>query len=87
MTFKEVREIMKKCKILPTEYLIDEPMKPLAETALCLDKKGGKFRYYVLERNVVCDERIYNTESEACKNFLTDMKRNFKSVREYFEKR
>ena len=87
MTYNEALKIMQKCNISPHGYCIGKRTYPLAETALCLDKKGGKFRYFAVERNVVVKERLYKTEDEASMAFLRDMARHFKSVKEYMEKR
>ena len=73
MKLNELKNIMEKHKIWVYDYCLNEKDKPLAETALCLMKTDRGFEYYVCERNIKRDMRLFQSEDEACQAFLTDM--------------
>lgn len=72
MTFADVKRIMKKHDIWDENYSIEED-KPLAEVALCLDRIKDKYRFYIVERDVIYKQYLFDTEAAACKIFLKEM--------------
>jgi hypothetical protein len=55
----------------PNSYCLDDGY---SNEALCLHNNYGKWSIYYSEKGLRTDEKFYNNEDDACKEFLVQIK-------------
>lgn len=83
MTYDEVNDIMKKNSIYPSYYRINGVGAPSVDILFGLDKKDGKFRVWVKERNEIISLQLFDNESAACYAFLKEMSGSYPQLKKY----
>ena len=83
MTGNELLTIMRKEKIEPCYYKIYGVGGPIFEVVYHLKHKGNKYRLLITERAEKIYDKDFDTEDEACKNFLMEMSDVYPELKKY----
>lgn len=70
MKISDLKSVLSRNGIFDEEYSLSEDEPPLADTVVCLRRRGSGYEVYISDRNMKSNRRYFLSEEEACEYIL-----------------
>lgn len=85
LTIERLRQILINHDVYRGDYSLSENEPCVCEVTSCIRKRTNGFEYYIYERNVKRDVKIFETEDEVCRALLSDMTSDYPALKKYIQ--